>query len=166
MALTEAATPIAPARPLFFDAGTLPTSQRLLVGGLFGGFLFTFGGVFPLCRGMFTSLPLSPRCAWDTTPVPSQSTTGASAGKTTPVALEVGMAAVDSPRRDVSCPFFAQLSFDVASRRLERLDVVRFLGDHEAEPVAQPGLDFHRSWAHPAGRPRRASQLGGRAVDP
>ena len=76
------------------------------------------------------------------------------------------MGAVDSTRRDVACPFFAQLSFDVASRRLERLDVVRFPGDHEAEPVTQPGLDFHRSWAQPAARPRRASQLGGRAFDP
>jgi hypothetical protein len=76
------------------------------------------------------------------------------------------MWAVDSPRRDLACPFFAQLSFDVASRRVERLDVVRLLGDHQAEPVTQPGLDFHRSWARPAVRPRRASQLRGRAFDP
>jgi hypothetical protein len=58
--------------------------------------------------------------------------------------LPVGARTVEdgSARREVSCPSFAQLSRDLAPRRVQCLDVVSFLGEDKRQAVSQPDLDF------------------------
>ena len=69
-----------------------------------------------------------------------------------------GTAAVDSARREVSCPSPAQLSLDVAPRCVECLDVVSFVGDDETKPLSQLDLDFAEvGRTPPAGHSGRTS---------
>jgi hypothetical protein len=66
----------------------------------------------------------------------------------------------------VSRPLIAQLVRDSAPCSVERLDVISLIGQHEAEGLAQPGLNLRQGRAYPAARPKGPCQLRGSPFQP